>query len=176
MTISAVLYQAQSDDDRSAERVRVKLGAVWLDRELGAIELTVLDVSVSGFLVETEEPLPEKTSFIVELPDGICKSCRIVWSSGDFRGAVFSEPISDVELQNIILSSVERLSGLDRYTPQVTEYGKANQKDFEHEYGEVEDQNKLPFAARARIIFGSTAILWGMLGVLVWSTTAVMSG
>lgn len=169
MTIPTVSFQTLPGDARGAERVCVQLGAAWLDRQLGAIELTVLDVSASGFLLETDEPLTEKTSFIAELPGGVSKFCRIVWSSGRFRGAKFSEPLSELELQDIIVGTVEHLSGLDERAPQSIGHSSEKQHHAEQEYGEVRDNEKLRFATRARIIFGSAVTLWAMIGGIILS-------
>jgi hypothetical protein len=174
MTIPAILFQAPLKDGRGADRVRVRLGAIWLDQQPYAHELSVLDISISGFLLETGEPLPVKTSFIVELPDGVCKVCRIVWSSGRFRGAVFSEALSEAELQNIIVASVARLSRPDEHIQQGAPSDHDIIDDWEPRHEAANDDDKLPFAARVRIIFGSAAILWAVAGSLAWSAIEVI--
>lgn len=172
MTIPATLFPIQSGDDRGAERVRMRFGAVWLDHGPGAHELTVLDVSTTGFLLETDQTLPVKTSLIVELPDGVCKTCRIVWSSGQFRGAVFSEPLSDTELQGIIFAVRDPLRRLKQvYQFEADDEGEGVEATDLPE-PEVRDDERLPFATRGKIILGSTALLWAAIGSLAWAVVA----
>lgn len=174
MTIPATLCPIQSGDDRGAERVRIRFGARWLDHEHGAHELTVLDVSTTGFLVDTDQSLPVKTSLIVELPDGVCKTCRIVWSSGQFRGAVFSDPLSDVELQSIVFAVRDPLRRLKQvYQFESDDEGKPLEAD-ELSDSEVGEDEKLPFATRGKIILGSSAGLWATIAAAVWAALAVV--
>lgn len=168
MTIPAILFEEQPGDNRGAERIRIRFGVSWLDHEPGARELTILDVSQTGFLVETDQPLLAKTSLIVELPNAVCKVCRIVWSSGPFRGAVFSEPLSDIELQELVFEVRDPFRRLKK----VYQFDQGSDRDLPKKLssddGEVSEDEKLPFATRLKIILGSAALLWSAIGSVAW--------
>jgi len=176
MTIPIVSFQHQWGDARGSERVSVQFGAVWLDHVSGAVDLNVLDVSASGFLLETDEPLPEKTSFIAKLPDGVSKFCRIVWSSGRLRGAKFSEPLEEGELQRLIIGSAGALADIYERSIQSSGFNPDSQFSFGRDYADTLESEKLPFAVRLRIIFGSVAILWGLIAGLIWSLSNAYIG
>lgn len=102
MSIPAVIILEKPVERRSEERWRVRFGARRLDARPHEQELTVIDLSASGFLIEVSQALPIGMSMIVELPKGVSKICRIVWNSGNYHGAQFSEPLSAAELESLL--------------------------------------------------------------------------
>jgi hypothetical protein len=131
--------------------------------------MTVLDISVSGILIETDLPLPANEALIIELPDGVCKICRVAWGSNRFRGVAFSEPLSETEFQQLVDASVAQPSWHDEHMRQSAPLDHENKVECEPDYEDVNGIDKLPLATRARIIFGSAAILWAVFGSLTWS-------
>ncbi len=102
MSISAILTREDPIERRRDERWRVRFGARWLDARLGGRPLSVLDLSASGFLIQIDQALPVGTCIVVEMPDGVCKVCKIAWNSGNYHGAQFSEPLSATELDSLL--------------------------------------------------------------------------
>lgn len=168
MTIPAILFQDQSLDERGAERFRVRFGASWLDGGQKGPELTIIDVSTTGFLLESSQSLPVDSSIIVELPDNVSKVCRIVWNCGKFHGAVFAEQLSTLELERILAASPivwpnfreedrpvpsGRLAKPEGHEPDVSDFGK---------------EEMLPLVTRGRIIIGTASLLWAIIGGVVW--------
>lgn len=170
MTLPAILFRERADDDRGAERFRVRLGALWLDHGPGAQELTILDVSASGFLLETDQSLSSNSRIIVELPDDVCKACHVVWSSGRFYGAVFAEHLSTAELERIVGASPVVWPTFREEDRPVSSSRRTDHQQPERYHPNVGEYDKLPLATRGRIIFGSSAVLWGTIGALIWVT------
>lgn len=168
MSTSAVMIREQPADRRREERWRVRFGVRWLDARQGERPLSVLDLSASGFQIEIEidQVLPVGTCIIVEMPDGVCKVCRIVWNSGNYHGAQFSEPLNVAQLDSLLSarlttwpSAAEPLNAAE-IGPLVQGAG--------HD-GSCDDvDGRVPFATGARLIGGTAAILWAMLGAGLW--------
>ncbi|MEQ5789384.1 hypothetical protein J3454_15955 [Erythrobacter sp. NFXS35] len=168
MTIPAVLFPEQSIDRRKAERFRVRFGTVSQDLGPEALDMTVHDVSRSGFLMETDKSLPANTCLVVELKDAGFRLCKIVWNNGRFHGAVFADPLNSSELQRLVARSpiVWPNFGEENspaVSDRVTDPGPPC-----HDDPDVQTEYKLPLATRGRIIVGSAALLWAVIGAAVW--------
>lgn len=166
--MSAVLFREQSVNRREEDRFRVRFGAMWLDYGPNAHEFTVLEVSASGFLIETDQHLPANASIIVELPDSVAKICRVVWASGKFHGATFSEPLSVSELQRLIAASPDVWPNLEDDSPPAPLASLTSSPHHHREDYEPDSDEKLPLVIRARIIAGSATFLWAVIGSVVW--------
>jgi len=89
----------QNERRRSARRaLKLGLGA-------GAEEVTILDLSLTGALLETSVPMLVGANFEVDLPQAGRIDATIVWNSGEFYGCQWELPISPSVLSAALLQS-----------------------------------------------------------------------
>jgi hypothetical protein len=172
MTIPAILFRDQGDDNRSCKRFRVRIGAVRRDAAATVRDLTVHDVSASGFLMQADAVLPRGTQITVELPGAIVRQACISWASNDLYGAMFSEMLAPAELEQILQSNTVVWPTMwSRRTGEEAPITQDRDRPLRHPELVRTDDDKLPLPVRFRIILGTTAFLWasGVAGVL-WAT------
>ena len=100
------------------------------------------------------------------MPDGVCKVCRIVWNSGNYHGAQFSEPLSVAELDSLLSP---RLTIWPAVVEPVDAAGIGPLIQGTDHDGSCDDvDGRMPFATSARLIVGTAAILWALLGAGLW--------
>lgn len=166
MSIPAILLRENPIERRRDERWRVCFGARWLDARLGGRPLNVLDVSASGFLIRIDQALPVGTCIVVELPDGVCKVCKIVWNSGNYHGARFSEPLSTPELDRMLAPN---LTTWPAAVELVDAGGIGPLAQDKGQNGADDDvDGRMPFATSARLVAGTAAMAWALLGAGLW--------
>ena len=93
--IKARIAEAPDPSDRRrTQRVPVDLDVQM--RELGAsgVEARVLNISETGFMVETEGHFEVGSRVWLLLPDRERASAVVKWTAGDRLGAEFAEPLS----------------------------------------------------------------------------------
>jgi hypothetical protein len=167
MVSPAIIIREESLDRRSGERWQVKLEARWLGGGPQPATLTILNVSTSGLLIETEEALKVGSCLVVELPDDICKICKTVWTSGKIHGAAFADGLNDEELQHLI-------SSRPVFLPSFGNAGSASNGNLQAPTSQLEDNHptddgeKLPPSTRIAIIVGATTGLWALIGAGTW--------
>lgn len=166
----AALIRENPSWRRRDERWRVRLGAQSLDSGPAAQSMTIFDLSSSGLLLETDQPLRTGANLIIEMPGEITKICKTVWNSGKFYGANFSEPLTDAELRNLVNSSsvVWPTFGRSLRAPSINHCADASPKNFDETY--IDETEKLPLSVRLMIILGTSAALWAAIGIGVWLT------
>lgn len=165
MAIPAILFREEPDERRGEERWRVRFGARRLDSNPAAQPLTILDLSSSGILLETEHSLGIDSCLIVEMPGDVTKICKTAWNSGRFYGATFSDPLSDVELRKLISSSCVAWPNFGVGTPppsigSLIQTSSNNFDEFRLDKGE-----KFPVAVRLMIFIGTSVALWALIGL-----------
>lgn len=79
----------QQNERRRSARRALKLGV-----GAGGDKVTILDLSLTGALLETSVPMLVGANFEVDLPQGGRIEATIVWNSGEFYGCQFDLPIS----------------------------------------------------------------------------------
>ena len=87
------LELSPSTDRRRYVRRALKLGA-----GSGNDPVTVHDLSLTGALIETSEPMLVGAIFEVELPQAGKVEATVVWNSGEFYGCQFALPITPAAL------------------------------------------------------------------------------
>lgn len=91
--------RAPEGDRRRSVRRSLRLGA-------GSGEaITILDLSLTGALLETSIPMLVGAEFEVELPHAGNVKASILWNSGEFYGCQFNLPISPAALSAALLQS-----------------------------------------------------------------------
>jgi hypothetical protein len=89
-------------DRRRSVRRALRLGATAGDKgELA----TILDLSLTGALLETSVPMLVGAVFEVELPNVGVIEAEVVWNSGEYYGCQFALPISPATLSAALLQA-----------------------------------------------------------------------
>ena len=169
MALSATLISEDPSERRCEERWRVLLGAQWHETPKTGQTVTILDVSPTGMLVETEEPIETGSSLSLEFPNESTKTLTTVWNSGPFHGAVFDEPLDNAEVQKIICASSvvwPRFGEKSEGSPAKAENSQTTETT---DAFCIDEKTKLPGAIRLMIIVGSTTLLWAMISAGVYS-------
>ena len=90
----------QQNERRRSARRALKLGV-----GAGGDKVTILDLSLTGALLETSVPMLVGANCEVDLPQGGRIEATIVWNSGEFYGCQFELPISPSVLSAALLQS-----------------------------------------------------------------------
>lgn len=101
MFINAELSQLPFTDGRRSGRRIVNLAAAL--REEGATTSPVLlvDLSASGFRVETVQPLDPGAEVWLKIPSFEARRSRVVWAEGGQAGCEFESPLHDRDIAAI---------------------------------------------------------------------------
>jgi PilZ domain-containing protein len=97
---------SESADRRSSVRRALQLNVSGAPAS--AAQVKILDLSLSGALLETSITLNVGESFSVELPHAGGVEAVVVWNSGEFYGCQFSAPIPPAALSAALLLSPPR--------------------------------------------------------------------
>lgn len=84
---------ASAPDQRRVDRISLILPAGIRRAGAAAVSVTVLDLSPTGFRVETHLLLPESGDVWLRLPGLEPRHARVIWSSGCVYGCAFEEPL-----------------------------------------------------------------------------------
>jgi transcriptional regulator with XRE-family HTH domain len=111
MVIQAQLkHRRQSQTQRRDVRRKMRLSVAGRTGDGRTGEVQIHDLSTSGILVQTEEPLAIGEIIEVELPRTGVHHIEVVWASGTFFGCRFLEPVPPAAVSAAQLSSApERL-------------------------------------------------------------------
>ena len=94
--------RAPATDRRRAVRRALKLGVAAAD----STELvTILDLSMTGALLETSVAMLVGASFEVELPHAGTVEASVIWNSGEYYGCQFTLPITPAALSAALLQA-----------------------------------------------------------------------
>ena len=99
------LFAHFEDLAEEGERRRSVRRALKLGLGAGAEEVTILDLSLTGALLETSVPMLVGANFEVDLPQAGRIDATIVWNSGEFYGCQWELPISPSVLSAALLQS-----------------------------------------------------------------------
>ena len=94
--------RAPATDRRRAVRRALKLGVAAAD---GAELVTILDLSLTGALLETSVPMLVGATFEVELPHAGTVEASVIWNSGEYYGCQFTLPITPAALSAALLQA-----------------------------------------------------------------------
>lgn len=87
--------RSPAPDRRRSVRRALKLGVSTAD---GNELVTILDLSLTGALLETSVPMLVGATFEVELPNAGTVELSVVWNSGEYYGCQFTLPITPATL------------------------------------------------------------------------------
>jgi len=91
-------------DRRRSPRRALRLGIGPTDFDSGD-PVTILDLSLTGALLETSLPMLVGATFEVELPNAGKIEAAIAWNSGEYYGCQFNLPITPATLSAALLQS-----------------------------------------------------------------------
>ena len=94
--------RAPAADRRRSVRRALKLGVAAGD---GNELVTILDLSLTGALLETSVPMLVGATFEVELPHAGTVEASVIWNSGEFYGCQFTLPITPAALSAALLQA-----------------------------------------------------------------------
>ena len=107
MTLRAILEpQGKRADDRSAERRTLRLTTSHRRAGRDAGEVLVRDLSAEGMLIESAAALTVGETISVELPRTGQHEAAVVWSSGNFYGCRFTQPLPAGSLSAALLKAL----------------------------------------------------------------------
>ena len=109
-------------DRRRSVRRALKLGVLAGDGG----PVTILDLSLTGALLETSVPMLVGASFEVELPQAGIVEATVIWNSGEYYGCQFNLPISPVALSAALLQSAPEERGSSEAHDPVEELKQLN--------------------------------------------------
>lgn len=105
---------------------------------------------------------------IVEMPGEVNKICKTVWNTGKLHGAMFSEPLSEIELQDLIASdSAVSPSFASGVRVVAVEQPAAQSSEIIHD-PRMGEGTKRQVAIRLVILAGVSAALSALAGVGIW--------
>ncbi len=153
--------EEQSAEERGAERFRLRLSSPGQVDSSGASSVTVHELSASGFLIETDAPLPVGASVSFELPVAGVVAGEIVWGSGTYLGGQFH-----AKLPRDVLAAALAASRV--VWPSFTPTSIADRGQAVTASQGVASEELLPLATRVRIIAGSSLLLWSLIAMVGW--------
>lgn len=159
MSVPARLEHYQAAKSRTAIRRKLRLGSVLAG---SADEVTIHDLSVTGFCIETSANLSPGEALQVELPESPVVPAHVVWSDGRFHGCRFA-----VEIRAATISAA-LLRGAAIPTEPRPETLAAITDRISDEAGEDEHYS---LRARLFVIFGLSAALWVLIGLAIAAVT-----
>ena len=92
----------ESENRRYAPRRALRLKSAVSDR---GIEVVIHDLSPTGLLLETSQPLISGETLFVDLPERGPTAASVVWSSGNFHGCAFEQSIPSAAISAALLRS-----------------------------------------------------------------------
>lgn len=92
----------ESDNRRYASRRALRLGSTLTDT---GVEVLIHDLSPTGLLIETAQPLSDGETLFVDLPERGPTAASVQWSSGRFYGCAFELSIPAATVSAALLRS-----------------------------------------------------------------------
>lgn len=120
---------AAHPERRGAPRRSLKLGVG------GANPVTLRDMSLTGMLIESAQPMLVGATFEVDLPGHQAGAAVVVWNSGEFYGCEFHQPISAAAL-----SASQLRSTPEREPPAPRDSPLANLRDLTDQVDRIAGQ------------------------------------
>jgi hypothetical protein len=150
-----------SSNRRGASRRKLNLALETSD-DIGSINVTILDLSTTGLLLETSGSLAVGESFDLHLPDAVDTRATVKWSSGCFFGCQFKEPLSTAAVSAALLRSPPPTIR----TATTTEPLLVHDREDEEEEDALAE-GTLSFAVKMRWILGLALLGWAAIAAIV---------
>jgi hypothetical protein len=166
--ILARLEPRDYSDRRSSPRRRLNLDVAGSTRTFSDVEVVVLDLSVTGLLIEAAVDLQTGDELTIAIPDSGAVDAVVVWKSGNYFGCEFATPIPNAALSAASLRSVpdprpENNVALSPAQPVST---------TENAYRE----DDLSPRGKLLALFGLSLAAWAVIALVVWLILALVWG
>jgi hypothetical protein len=172
VTILARLEPVPSTDRRSSPRRKL-----CLSRSLPASgdAVTIHDFSCTGMLIETIAELGPFDRLQIDLPEVGLTQAIIIWSSGQYYGCEFTEPVSQAAISAAMLRSSptrsNRSAWVELARPSVTPTAAEVPTRQDDDKGSRPGDDMAPLSVRLRVILGSAIVLWALI---IWGARSVI--
>jgi len=148
----------ESDNRRYASRRALRLGATLSD---SGVEVLIHDLSPTGLLIETGQPLTQGETLFVDLPERGPTAASVAWSSGRFYGCAFELSIPAAAVSAALLRSPAA-------TQSTAPDGGLDIARLHALAAEVEASppvdDRYSLRTRGLVLVGLLAISWGAIG------------
>jgi hypothetical protein len=165
----SIAVQAASPLDaanrRYTSRRALRLGAVLSDR---GIEVVIHDLSLTGLLIETPQPLCSGETLFVDLPERGPTAASVVWSSGNFHGCAFELSIPAATVSAALLKSP--VGAVPGSADGGLDIGRLQALTADLEAAEPVD-DRYSLRTRGLVLGGLLVVSWGSIG---WALTALL--
>lgn len=183
MAVHARLESLGSDEQRNSGRERLLLHTKVDLAEGHSVSAPILNISLTGLLVELKYELPLNSQISLEIAKGVKRPARVVWSDGGLHGCTFEKPISRSDLRKVQVASPvvwPRFAALNEgahlrdefrvsKSAAVRSHGIAAAATFPEFFQDYEQQvQSLSAGQRLQIIFGLAVATWAVIGLLAW--------
>ena len=171
MKITARLERSQPHDRRSKPRHRLRLGT---NIKATGENASVHDISSTGMLIETTVDLQPLDALEVDLPENGPTEALVMWSSGQFYGCEFKQPLSKAAISAAFLRSTPTDS--QEVSPNSPRHTPTGPTPVVHEDEVAESDNRpaddrLPLRVRAVAIIASSIVLWLLI---IWAAEVLI--
>ncbi|MBO0749863.1 MAG: helix-turn-helix domain-containing protein [Porphyrobacter sp.] len=159
MRIEARLETRPQGDRRAAPRRELHLRLTSLTGRRATANVLVLDLSQTGLLLQTSTRLTPGETLQINLPHAGFRAAEVVWTSGEFVGCRFAEPISSAAISAAQLRSeasgavgaVSR-AAIDSSSPEGDSFGARLRR--------LREQYNLSQAALAKLLDVTKLSIW----------------
>jgi transcriptional regulator with XRE-family HTH domain len=159
MRIEGRLETRPQGDRRAAPRRELHLRLTSIAGQRTAANVTVLDLSQAGLLLQTSTRLTAGETVQINLPHAGFQAAEVVWISGAFVGCRFERPISSAAVSAAQLRS-EPSAAVRSVSRAAIESGAAVDESFGARLRRLRSQYSLSQAALARLLNVTKLSVW----------------
>lgn len=153
--VGALKTLPSNGEERGAARHSLSLVAQAASSR-GGTSVLVHNLSATGLLIESREPLHVDEVFEVELPGAEIRHASVVWRSDDFYGCEFAEAISTASVSAARLRSPPSQATEPNFIDPAPSTARAPQP------------GQLTLRRKAAIIIALASACWAGVALLVW--------
>lgn len=166
MALPAQSQNARLNNRRVSPRCKVLLGASGRSAD----DIVIHELSLTGLLIETGEPLAPFDSVEIELPEVGMTQAVVVWKSGRYFGCEFAEPVTQAAISAALLRTPPEAPAdvaPPAAVPELLLEGPKPAKTQPDGPAGV----KAPPVTRLRVMFASALALWALI---IWALVTVI--
>jgi transcriptional regulator with XRE-family HTH domain len=159
MRIEGRLETRPQGDRRATPRRELHLRLTTIAGQRAASNVTVLDLSQTGLLLQTSTRLTAGETVQINLPHAGFQAAEVVWISGEFVGCRFEQPISSAAVSAAQLRS-EPSAAVRSVSRAAIESGPAADDSFGARLRRLRSQYNLSQAAMAKLLNVTKLSVW----------------
>jgi transcriptional regulator with XRE-family HTH domain len=159
MRIEGRLETRPQGDRRDSSRKELHLRLTSIAGHRAASNVTVLDLSQTGVLLQTSARLAAGETLQINLPHAGFRAAQVVWTSGEFVGCRFEQPISSAAISAAQLRS-EPSAAVRSVSRAAIESGAAAGDGFGARLRRLRSQYNLSQSALAKLVNVTKLSVW----------------